>query len=287
MEELRHTDVGSVDIFSRRKRAKHVCMTMKSQTINDHSSSKFHATIAGFKTTSKMPPNRNSHEKAEEGQEGLQKQSAKKHQAGATAGESIDREPARQNLVTHKVDKYRGRRADFKPFAASFFAPHLFRGESRRLIGCGAGALALITGVPPEQIAARHRGRHYSDRFMTAFLKRQRFRLLRLTPLRIATAQHNVGAEHVILISQLFRDYEATWGVIFDDLYYHNFTAYDLSALSMLKKPILSAYLVIHPSWRVPQKSVPPRKCRRIAGPKFKVSDLRKGSEFSGLRSWA
>lgn len=261
-------------------------MTIKSQTINDPSS-KLQTTIAGFNTTSKMSPNKNSHEKAEEGQEGLQKRSAKKHQTGTTAGESIDRKSPRQNLVSQKVEKYRGRRADFLPFAASFFAPHLFRGEQRHLIGCGAGALSLITGVPPEKIAGKHRGRHYSDRFMVRFLRRHGFRLLRLTPLRISSARNKIGSEHVILISQLLRDYDATWGIIFDDIFYHNFTAYNLSALGSLNKPILSAYLVIHPSWRVPEDFVLPRPKRRIAGPAFKVSDLRKGSEFSTLRLWA
>lgn len=241
----------------------------------------------GTKHVNKTAPNIISHEKAEEGQEGRQKRSAKKHQTGK-AGKSLDRKTARQQLVVAKrAEKYRGRRADFLPFAASVFSPHIFTGRERALTGCGATALALITGVPPEKIAAKHRGRHYSDRFMVRFLRRRGFRLLRLTPLQISTARTKVGSEHVILISQLLRDYDATWGVIFDDIFYHNFTAYNLSALGSLNKPILSAYLVIHPSWRVPEDFELPRPVRRLAGPKFNVSDLRKGAEFSGLRNWA
>jgi hypothetical protein len=266
--------------------AKYVCMTLKSKK-TDLSLSNFLVTPAAPDRATKTAPNIKPHEKAEEGQEGLQKRSAKKHQSGTTAGESIDRESTGQKLVSHKVAKYTGRRADFLPFAASVFSPHIYTGRERALVGCGAGALSLITGVPPEKIAGKHRGRHYSDRFMTWFLRQRSFRLLRLTPLRITSAQNKVGSEHVILVSQLLRDYEATWGVIFDDIYYHNFTAYNLSALGCLNKPILSAYLVIHPSWRVPDDFKLPRPKRRIAGPTFKVSDLRKGSEFSALRSWA
>lgn len=257
-----------------------------SARITDPSDSNFQGTRS-LGTKPKTTSHIKVHEKAKEGQKGLQKRSAKKHQTGRAAGESLDRESAGQNLVTRKLDKYKGRRADLKPFAASSFAPHLFRGEQRHLMGCGAGALALISGVPPEKIAARHRGRHYSDRFMVRFLKLRNFQLLRLTPLRITSAQNSLGSEHVILISQLIRDYEATWGVIFDDIYYHNFTAYNLSALSLLNKPVLSAYLVLHPTWRIPEDFILPQPRKRFAGPKFKISDLRKGAEFSALRLWA
>jgi hypothetical protein len=53
-----------------------------------------------------------------------------------------------------------------------------------------------------------------------------------------------------VLISQLFRPNEGTWGVIFNWTYYHNFPSYALDALSFLNKPILSAYLVAHPKWQ-------------------------------------
>ena len=38
--------------------------------------------------------------------------------------------------------------------------------------------------------------------------------------------------------------------MIFNWTYYHNFQSYALDALSFLNKPILSAYLVVHPKWR-------------------------------------
>jgi hypothetical protein len=122
---------------------------------------------------------------------------------------------------------------------------------------------------------------------MVRFLKRRAFRVLRLTPLRISSALNPIGNEHVILVSQLISDYVASWTVIWDSMVWHNFSAYNLSGLAGLNKPILSAYLVIHPSWRVPEDFELPRPVRRLAGPKFKVSDLRKGAEFSGLRNWA
>jgi hypothetical protein len=147
--------------------------------------------------------------------------------------------------------QHRGRRVDFNPFAASFFAPHLFWGSIRSGLGCGASALALITGIAPEIIASENGGAHYSDRFMTRFLRARMFRTLRLTPALVSQAKSSIGSYHVLLVSQLLRSGEGTWGVVFADFYYHYFDAYALSALSFLNKPILSAYLVFHQEWRI------------------------------------
>ena len=93
--------------------------------------------------------------------------------------------------------------------------------------------------------------------------------------------------DHVLLISQLFRREEGTWGIVFGDFYFHNFGIYSLSTLSLLKKPLLSAYMVIHPKWlfgSAVKKPAPqlPAKERRLT-----VAKLRKQSCFSQLRTWA
>jgi hypothetical protein len=175
---------------------------------------------------------------------------------------------------------------DFAPFAASFFAPHLFSGSVRCQLGCGASALALITGVPPEIISARNGGTHYSDRFMTRFLRVRNFRTLRLTPRMVTGARTKIGADHVLLVSQLFRPGEGTWGVVYADFYYHNFDAYALSSLAFLNKPIMSAYLVIHPNWRIEYAT---KKCIEKPGTKGRqltLASMCKHSEFTYLRSW-
>lgn len=176
---------------------------------------------------------------------------------------------------------------DISPFAASFFAPHLFCGDVRSGLGCGASALALITGIAPEHIATKNGKAHYSDRFMTRFLRNRNYRLLRLTPDLVSRTKSEVGPDHVLLISQLFRQKEGTWGVVFGDAYYHNFSVYSLSNLSFLNKPILTAYLVLHPKWRLnasPQGSEPklPAKSQRLS-----LGSLRKYCEFSKIRTWA
>jgi hypothetical protein len=99
-------------------------------------------------------------------------------------------------------------------------------------MGCGASALALLTGVAPEIISERNNRAHYSDRFMREFLKARAFRVLHLTPKMVVAGKSQIGMDHVLLVSQLFRHNEGTWGVVFEDFYYHNFAVFSLSSLA-------------------------------------------------------
>jgi hypothetical protein len=140
---------------------------------------------------------------------------------------------------------------DFADYAASFFNPYLFTGSVRSSLGCGISALALLSGTLPEVIAARRRSNHCSDDFMLRFLRAKGFQTLRLTQCNVSVAKSSIGAEHVLLLSQLFRRNEGTWVVLFNGSCYHNFDQYLLKELSFLNKPILSAYVVVHPRWKV------------------------------------
>jgi hypothetical protein len=146
---------------------------------------------------------------------------------------------------------YKGRRVDFTSYATSLFNPFLFTGAFRSRLGCGASALALLTGTPPESIVRRKRDTHCSDEFMLHFLRRKGYRTLRLTQCNISLAESNLDATHVLLISQLFRRNEGTWVVIHNSKCYHNFESYSLEELSFVNKPILSAHVVIHPRWQM------------------------------------
>jgi hypothetical protein len=168
----------------------------------------------------------------------------------------IRRRPLRctslENPGDRLVDRgiYNGRRVDFAKYAASFFNPYLFCGPFRSPVGCGACALALLTGVAPEVITEKNGGEHYSDDFMVRFLRVRGFSVLNLTMCNLSASSSKVGKQHVVLLSQLFQKNEGTWGAIHYDNYYHNFEVYSLEAISFLNKPILSAYLVVHPRWR-------------------------------------
>jgi hypothetical protein len=175
---------------------------------------------------------------------------------------------------------------DFSPFAASFFAPHLFSGAARSQLGCGASALALITGVAPEIISAQNGGTHFSDQFMIRFLRARKFRTLRLTPRMVTGAGTKIVPNHVLLVSQWFRPGEGTWGVVYEDFYYHNFEGYVLSSLAFLNKPIMSAHLVIHPKWRINCSATKPEPKPRAKWRQLTLASMRKHSEFTHLRTW-
>lgn len=171
---------------------------------------------------------------------------------------------------------YTGRRVDFSKYAAAVFTPHLFGDSIRAYMGCGASALALLTGVSPEVIAKHNRNRaHYGDTFMVRFLRRRGFTVLPLTQCSISASATTLGKSHVILLSQLFRKNEGTWGVIHGDLFYHNFDLYYLDTFAFLKKPILSAYLLSHPNWCLGQrKKIETVRKSRAKNPGFTLHRL-------------
>jgi hypothetical protein len=147
--------------------------------------------------------------------------------------------------------------------------PYLFGVSWRTRMGCGAGALALLTGIVPEVIAKKNGSTHYSDDFMLRFLRAHGFSTLQLTWCNVSVGESKIGNEHVLLLSQLFAKNEATWVVMHNELCYHNFDVYSATTLSFLNRPLLSAYLVIHPIWRVNRAM----KGKQV--PKLKVRDKR------------
>lgn len=145
---------------------------------------------------------------------------------------------------------YTSRRVDFSKLAAAFFDPHLFIDPRRTEFGCGASALALLTGIAPEVIAKKHGpGKHYSDRFMIGFLRANGFTVERLTLCRMSNGSQ-ISLANVVLLSQLLLPNEGTWGVAYDQIYYHNFDVYKIDHLSLINKPPITAYAIAHERWR-------------------------------------
>jgi hypothetical protein len=143
-----------------------------------------------------------------------------------------------------------GRRLNFEQYKAYCFHPFLFTNEVRGDFGCGASALALLTGALPEEIARKNKSPHYADRFMVGFLRDHGFRVQRLTQSNIAAASSDIEKNHVLLLSQMIWRGEATWGVIHNGWYYHNFQIYFTNSLTLIRKPVVSAYLIGHTTWR-------------------------------------
>ena len=154
-----------------------------------------------------------------------------------------------------EIGTYKGRRVDFGNYTTSRFNPFIFTDPDETDVGCGPSALALLTGIKPTVIAAQKRtGQHTSDRFMVRFLRARGFRVLKLTKCNLSASRLKLGFRHVILLSQLFREGEATWGLLVAGTYIHNFEVYSMGSLSLLTKPVVSAYVVIHDRWRYNSK---------------------------------
>ncbi len=153
---------------------------------------------------------------------------------------------------------------DFASYATSCFNPFLFSAANHGVLGCGASALGLLTGIPPANFAAKTPDKHYPDAFMIRCLRRHGFRVLRLTQCNLSANRAGVNARHVLLLSQLVRENEATWIVLFNGACYHNFDVYSLELLSFINKPLVSAYVVFHSRWpmipRTPAKPWPESK---------------------------
>ena len=142
-------------------------------------------------------------------------------------------------------------------------------------MGCGACALALLTGTPPAMIAARNGDTHYPDKFMVRFLRQYQFDVLKLTLCNLSMTKSEISNEHVLLVSQLFAKNEATWGVIFQGMFYHGFRSYKLDSISFLNKPVLSAYVVVHPRWKIVVPPVEKSTMKpRIKNRKFTLASL-------------
>ena len=137
--------------------------------------------------------------------------------------------------------------------------------------GCGAYALAMLTHAPTCEFRVQNKRRsHYSDRFMVKTL-RERGYTVRPLKWKELNSDAYIGSpideRHVILYSQIMCKREASWMILHDNRSYHNFDVRTPMLHSFFAKPVLTAYVVFHPSWR----EQPVKK---------KQKDLKKGLEY-------
>lgn len=69
----------------------------------------------------------------------------------------------------------------------------------------------------------------------------------------------HVRPEHVLLVSLMLSEDEASWMVLYGNKAYHNFEQMDLTPLTFLNNPIRSAYLVWKDSWASPPPQPKPK----------------------------
>jgi hypothetical protein len=136
----------------------------------------------------------------------------------------------------------------FWHFEVGLFVAHLFGGVLRHA-GCGATALALLTGENPLSLP---RKKDWTRGFMTRFLEDRGFLLVRLTPRNVTRRKdpaYPITSRHVVLVSIRLMTNEASWAVIHDGRMYHNFEISIFKPYELLNHPVEDAYLVKHPRW--------------------------------------
>lgn len=153
--------------------------------------------------------------------------------------------------------KYGNSNTDFSKIAIDKFSATMFDVGRFSRVGCGANALALLTGVNPSKILSLNRNRnHFSDRFMLDFLRQRSFRAFRITKCNLThkNTDYEMGQiadNHLLLASQLLKPNEASWVVYWGGIQYHNFELSKASFWSLLNLPIVSAYVLYKPSLRL------------------------------------
>lgn len=141
---------------------------------------------------------------------------------------------------------------DFKKLQVSKFPLTLWDGVAYGHCGCGATALALITGKNPLDIADKNGRRHYSDRFMVDFLRKHGvsvFEVNRANLTRSKKWEHQLGDNNVVLYSAHTAKGESSYFVTFCGYLYHNFSISKANYLDFLNFPIDSCYVLFKKSW--------------------------------------
>jgi hypothetical protein len=155
------------------------------------------------------------------------------------------------------VGIYKKRKVDWGAFEIDRFIPHLYVSNDDN--GCGATALSLLTGIHPHVIVKDRgrRSRHWSDSFMVKFLCSHGFTVQKITMCDVTNSVDEyfsiqyVGERHVLLMSQLMQKNIASWSVAHNRIWYHNFQTCSFSGLNVVNYPILTCYLLKHPSWMI------------------------------------
>ena len=153
---------------------------------------------------------------------------------------------------------YKKRPYDWSQFEVDKFCPHLYSFWSA---GCGANALALLTGINPHKIVNSNRknSNDWKDSFMVNFLKKRGFKVKPVTKCDVTLGDgmytpNHITDRHVLLISQLMSKNEASWMVGHNQLWYHNFQTSSYKGITHINAPILTCYAVSHKNWQLPSK---------------------------------
>ncbi len=151
---------------------------------------------------------------------------------------------------------------DFSQYTVNKFVPHLYdRLSYESISGCGACALATLTGDNPLNIKKKNKNKdHFSDRFIKNYLEKNGFKVIRIKKKDIINRpitnsfKEQIHDNHVLLTSQQLTKKNASWMIYWNNLVIHNFSIIKQRPFDAINFPILSSYLLYHPKYRVKYK---------------------------------
>lgn len=152
-----------------------------------------------------------------------------------------------------KHGKYGPGNTNFKKLQVSKLPVTLWDNFEYEKSGCGATALALLTGKNPKDIALKNGKNHYSDRFMVDFLRKNKISVYEVNRANLTQSKewrHQLSDNNVVLYSAHTSKKESSFFVTFNGYLYHNFTIAKANYLDFLNFPIDSCYVLFKKSWK-------------------------------------
>lgn len=143
------------------------------------------------------------------------------------------------------------KKIDYFQYRVRKFSPTLYS-EPYSQCGCGAAALSTILNIHPLLFISPDKlnKNDWPDWYMVKQLRKYGYSVIKLNPLEISNVElieDVMTPNHIILISQHYNKYEASWAVIYDNLYIHGFKVVRFQSYELLSRPLITSYIIYHP----------------------------------------
>lgn len=155
-----------------------------------------------------------------------------------------------------KFGKYQKEKTDFLKYITTKFHPFTGVYSSHYKGTCGTFALSTLTGLKPRTVSRflPKAMDHWTDRSIVSFLKNRGYEVIPITVCSVTGSSIitcPITRLHVLLIGQYMTKGEGSWQVVYNNKVYHNFGCDDLNGLEFVNSPIMTAYTIFHPKWKM------------------------------------
>lgn len=137
-------------------------------------------------------------------------------------------------------------------FQTLHFPVHL--SASSKNIGCGITAISMLTGENVLKLFRKYKQyvKNFPDDVLLQHLRAKKFEILKIKNKALGEFDdsHFVEKNHVVLLSLRINSENASWGIIYDHMLYHNFEVSALTPLTFINMPIMTSYFIKHPKWK-------------------------------------